>query len=116
MGLLINDPSDVLNQVYAFDVEKNPDNWTTPEFGKLVDAQISELDPAERQAQFEGMVDILRKGESHWIPIVWESMGGAHDYRIQNYHVPQTIQQVLKWEHIWWDPDAVCPDPAGCEQ
>ena len=116
MGLLINDPSDVLNQVFAFDVEKNPDNWTTPEFGKLVETQISELDAAQRQAQFEGMVDILRKGESHWVPIVWESMGGAHDYRIQNYHVPQTIQQVLKWEHVWWDPDAVCPDPAGCEQ
>ena len=116
MGLLINDPSDVLNQVFAPDVEKNPDNWTTPDFGKLVKSQISELNPAERQAQFEGMVEILRKGESHWIPIVWESMGGAHDYRIQNYHVPQTIQQVLKWEHVWWNPDAVCPDPAGCEQ
>ena len=61
MGLLINDPSDVLNQVFAFDVEKNPDNWSTPEFEKLVKAQISELDANQRQADFEGMVEILRK-------------------------------------------------------
>ena len=116
MGLLINDPSDVLNQVFAFDVEKNPDNWTEDRFGKLVSAQISELDAGKRQAQFEEMVEILRRGESHWVPIVWESMGAAHDYRIQNYHTPKTIQQVLKWDQVWWDPDAVCPDPAGCEQ
>jgi len=115
-GLLINDPSDVLNQVYAFDVEKNPDNWTEPRFAELVASQISELDPAKRLGQFEEMVDILRKAEGHWAPIVWEAMGGAHDYRIQNYVVPQTIQQVLKWDHIWWDPNAVCPDPAGCQQ
>ena len=116
MGLLINDPSDVLNQVFAFDVEKNPDNWTENRFGELVSAQISELDAGQRQAQFEEMVEILRRGESHWVPIVWESMGAAHDYRIQNYHTPKTIQQVLKWDQVWWDPDAVCPDPAGCEQ
>jgi len=115
-GLLINDPSDVLNQVYAFDVEKNPDNWTAPRFAELVASQISELNPEKRLGQFEEMVDILRKAEGHWVPIVWEAMGGAHDYRIQNYVVPQTIQQVLKWDHIWWDPNAVCPDPAGCEQ
>ena len=75
MGLLINDPSDVLNQVFAFDVEKNPDNWTENRFGELVSAQISELDAGQRQAQFEEMVEILRRGESHWVPIVWESMG-----------------------------------------
>ena len=116
MGLLINDPSDVLNQVFAFKVEKNPDNWTDPRFAELVTSQISELNAEDRQAQFLEMVEILRKGESHWIPIVWESNVGLHDYRIQNYHVPQTVQQILKWEHVWWDPDAVCPDPAGCEQ
>ncbi len=116
MGLLINDPSDVLNQVYAFDVEKNPDNWTTPRFQELVETQISELSVETRQDQFQEMVDILRKGESHWVPLVWESNGGVHDYRIQNYTVPATIQQVLKWEHVWWDPDAKCPVEGGCQQ
>ena len=116
MGLLINDPSDVLNQVYAFDVEKNPDNWTAPRFAELYKSQISELDAEKRQGQFLEMVEFLRTGASHWIPIVWESNVGLHDYRVQNYHVPQTVQQILKWEHVWWDPDATCPDPAGCEQ
>lgn len=115
-GLLINDPSDILNQTYSFDVEKNPDNWTDPRFAQLVESQVSELDPEKRLGQFQEMVEILRRYEGHWIPMVWESMGGAQDYRIQNYVVPMTIQQVLKWDHIWWDPAAKCPDPAGCQQ
>ena len=39
IGLMIRDPSDILNRVFLQGIEKNPDGWGTPEFEKLMDAQ-----------------------------------------------------------------------------
>ena len=69
-------------------------------------AQNVELDPEKRLSIFKEMVEILRQGESHWVPINWQKPGGAMDCHIQNYQVPLTIQLVNKFEHIWWDDDA----------
>lgn len=114
IGLMIRDPSDILNQVYLQGIEKNPDNWSEPTFQKLMDAQSKELDRAKRQAMFGEMSDILRNGESQWVPNTWVDQGAAIDYRLQNWNTPASIQHLHKWEHIWWDPDAKCPDAAGC--
>jgi len=105
-AIIIPDPSDILSQVFAKNIEKNPDNWSDPRFEQLIVAQDSELDPDKRAAIFTEMVEILQKGESHWVPINWQKPGGAMDCHIQNYIVPMTIQLVNKFEHIWWDEDA----------
>ena len=60
------------------------------------------------------MTDILRNGESQWVPNTWVAQGAAIDHRLQNWSTPQSIQHLHKWEHDWWDPDAKCPDPRGC--
>jgi peptide/nickel transport system substrate-binding protein len=114
IGLLTRDPADILLQVYVSDIEKNPDNWTTPRLSELMDAQASELDRAARQAQFSEMVDILREGEGHWVPQTWVDQGASIDYRLQGFNTPDSIQHLHNWEYTWWDPDAACPDERGC--
>ena len=114
IGLLTRDPADILLQVYVSDIEKNPDNWTTPRLSELMEAQASELDRTARQSQFTEMVDILRQGEGHWVPQTWVDQGASIDYRLQGFNTPDSIQHLHHWEHVWWDPDVACPDERGC--
>lgn len=114
IGLLTRDPSDILIQVFYQNIEKNPDAWSDPRLDKLIDAQARELDGAKRAAMFEEMTEILRAGESQWVPNTWVDQGASIDYRLQNWNTPMSIQHLHKWEHVWWDPDAKCPDQAGC--
>ena len=104
-AVIIPDPSDLLAQVFSLGIEKNPDEWTTPRFAELKEAQERELDPDKRRALFAEMVEILRKGESHWIPLAFMTNGGAYSCHIKNVVAPPTIQIAHKWEHAWWDPD-----------
>ena len=110
LGLTLGDPSDVLANIMVKDVIRNPHNYQDPELTPLIEAQDKELDPVKRMAIFRQMVDIMRKGEGHYMPIVWFHAGGALDYRIKNYYLPATIQLVHYWDHAWWDPDAVVPE------
>ena len=111
-GIILPDPSDILNQWYGMDTMRNALNWTTPEFEALKEASVRELDPEKRRLIVAEMVDVLRDEVSHYLPIGWIHAGGALDYRIRNYHVPSTIQLVHKWDHTWWDEDAEKP-PTG---
>ena len=111
-GIILPDPSDVLNQWYGMDTMRNSLNWTTPEFDLLKDAQSRELDPEKRKLIFAEMVDLLREEVPHYLPIGWMHAGGALDYRVRNYHVPRTIQLIHKWDQAWWDENAEKP-PVG---
>ena len=116
IGLLIRDPADILNQVFALSIEKNPDDWTNPELDKLALAQAQSLKVEERKGLFDDMVEVLRGGEAQWVPNTWVDQGSMMDFRIQNWHAPTSIQHLHKWEHFWWDPQAACPHKGGCEQ
>jgi ABC-type transport system substrate-binding protein len=112
-GIILFDPSDLINQNYEVDVLRNPHNWTDPELTKLIEAQGRELDPAKRKEIFEDIVDILRQGEGHVVPYLWRTATQVLDYRIRNRHAPQTVQLVNKMEHIWFDLDAKIPAGTG---
>ena len=105
-AIIIPDPSDLLAQVFSLDIEKNPDNWTEPRFAELMEAQEKELDTAKRLDMFKEMAGILRKGESHWVPVAFMANGGAYSCHMQNVVAPPTIQIAHKWEHVWWDEGA----------
>jgi len=115
-AFIVPDIADNLNQHYLKDIVKNPQNWGDPKVDELLTAQEKELNPEKRLAMVKEIVAILRKGESHLIPVVRFDQGGLMDYRIKNYTVPGSIQLVHKLEHIWWDADAKCPSPKGCQQ
>jgi len=111
---LITDPSTFLSQHYLPEIQKNPESWSDPTLDKLIEAQARELDSEKRLGIIKEVTELLQKGESHFVPLAWAREGGAMDYRIQNYTVAPTNQFLRKWEHVWWDPDAKCPDAAGC--
>ena len=112
-GIILRDPGDILNQFYLQDVLRNPHNWQNDRVDALIDLQNEAVDPAKRQGHLEELADILHEGESHWLPVLWYSSGGAFDYRIRNYHYPPTVQLVKKWDHVYWDPDREQPEGVG---
>ena len=83
-GLLIRNPEDILSSYFSTDIEKNPDNWTHPDFAEKIKAQARELDPTKRQQTFQEMVEILRQGENHLVPRLWTGLGAAMNSRLQN--------------------------------
>ena len=112
-GIILRDPGDIINQFYLQDVLRNPHNWQNDRVDELIDLQNREVDPAARQGHLEELAEILHQGESHWLPVLWYSSGGAFDYRIRNYYYPPTVQLIKKWDHVWFDPDRVMPDGTG---
>ena len=83
-GLLIRNPEDILSSYFSTDIEKNPDNWTHPDFAEKIKAQARELDSTKRQQTFQEMVEILRQGENHLVPRLWTGLGAAMNFRLQN--------------------------------
>ena len=112
-GIILRDPGDILNQFYLQDVLRNPHNWQNDRVDALIDLQNEEVDPAARQAHLEELASILHEGESHWLPVLWYSSGGAFDYRIRNYYYPPTVQLIKKWDHVYWDPNREQPEGKG---
>ena len=112
-GIILRDPGDIINQFYLQDVLRNPHNWQNDRVDELIDLQNREVDPAARQGHLEELAEILHQGESHWLPVLWYSSGGAFDYRIRNYYYPPTVQLIKKWDHVWFDPDRAMPDGTG---
>ena len=113
-AIIVPDAADLLNQHYLKDISKNPQNWGDPEVDKLITAQEQELDSKKRLVMIRRILEILRQGESHVIPVVNWDAGGLIDYRLQNYIIPGSMQLVYKRDHFWWDPDAACTHPGGC--
>ena len=101
-GIILRDPGDIINQFYLQDVLRNPHNWQNDRVDELIDLQNRAIDPTERQGHLEELAGILHRGESHWMPVFWNSNGGAFDCRIQNYYNPPTVQLIKKWDHVWW--------------
>ena len=112
-GIILRDPGDIINQFYLQDVLRNPHNWQNDRVDELIGLQNEEVDPATRQGHLEELAEILHQGESHWLPVLWYSSGGAFDYRIRNYHYPPTVQLIKKWDHVWFDPDREMPGGVG---
>ena len=112
-GIILRDPGDIINQFYLQDVLRNPHNWQNDRVDELIDLQNREVDPAARQGHLDELASILHEGESHWLPVLWYSSGGAFDYRIRNFHYPPTVQLIKKWDHVYWDPDREMPDGVG---
>jgi peptide/nickel transport system substrate-binding protein len=112
-GIILTDPSDILNQFFDQDVLRNPHNWSNPRSNELMQLQDKTVDTQKRQALLQEFADIIHQGESHLVPYFWYSSGGAFDYRLRNFYPPPTIQIVHKWDHIWFDEDRQMPEAEG---
>ena len=109
-GVILLDPADYLNQHFLImGSQKNPDSWSHPRLTEIIEAQARESEPGKRLNLFKEAVKILRQGESHMVPLTWGYSGGMIDYRLQNFHIPNSEQIVKHFEHLWWDPNAPLP-------
>ena len=109
-AVIVPDPEDYLNQHFiGRGTQKNPDSWSDPRLDALMTAEGRELDPEKRLGLFKEMAEILREGTSQQVPLRWNPVGTAVDYRVQNFFLPVSNQLARKWEHVWWDPDAPIP-------
>ena len=112
-GIILTDPADILNQFYLQDVLRNPQNWQNDRIDELIDLQNRAIDQRVRQGHLEEIADILHTGKSHLVVYFWGGAGGALDYRVRNFHLPPTVQQIHKWDHVWFDPDREQPAESG---
>ena len=112
-GIIITDPGDIINQFFLQDVLRNPENWSDPRTDALITPQNKEQDPVKRRALIKEFADVLHEGTSHVVPLWWNSSGATFDYRLRNWHAPQTVQLIHKWDHVYWDPDAKKPTTPG---
>ena len=108
---MIIDPSDNLQYAFDLDTAGNPDNWSDPELTRLLEAQAATPDIAERAETLKEIMAILRKGETHWVPTIWRDMGMMYDHRLMNWVSPLSGELTLKWENVWWDPNAPLIEP-----
>ena len=113
-GMSMADPSDYLTQHFSLDVLRNPRGWQHPRITEIQATQALELDTQKRLELFREAADILYQGESHLIPILMGGNAGVLDYRLQNYHEAPITHVYHRWDHMWWDPEAPCPDSRGC--
>ena len=108
---MIIDPSDNLQYAFDLDTAGNPDNWSDPELTRLIEAQADAADTEERAAILREIMTSLRKGETHWVPTIWRDMGMVYDHRLMNWIRPLSGELTLKWENVWWDPNAPVIEP-----
>ncbi len=111
--MILTDPGDTLSQFFDTGVLRNPQNWTDARTDKLIVAQNRELDPIKRRQLIKEFSVVLHEGFSHLTPLWWYSSGATFDYRLRNWHTPQIVQLIHKWDHVWWDPNATKPTTPG---
>jgi hypothetical protein len=79
-----------------------------PELQELFDKQSIEANPVERQKILRQMESLLLEGQRDAnILIEWATNFNVMSDRVRTeagaYVPPQTIQTILKWEHMWFE-------------
>ncbi len=100
----IADPDDYVNAVYGPGT-RNYTRWKNPAFLEMFDQQSRELDADKRKQILRTMEEFLLAREDPYIQAVWVPWFYFVSDKVRTeagpFIPPQTIQTVLKWEHVW---------------
>jgi peptide/nickel transport system substrate-binding protein len=100
----IDDPDDYVNAIYGPGA-RNYTRWRNPEFLTLLDQQSRELDRDKRRQILRMMEDFLLLVEDPYIQVMWHPLFYFVSDKVRTeagpFIVPETIQTILKREHIW---------------
>ncbi len=100
----IDDPDDYVNALYGPGA-RNYTRWKNPEFLTMLDQQSKELDKVQRRQALRKMEEFLLTVEDPYIQIIWHPLFYFVSDKVRTeagpFIVPDTIQTVLKREHIW---------------
>jgi len=109
-GVNIFDPGDWVNAIYGDGVRNYTRYWNDAKLQGYIDAQAAEQDQAERTSILREAQEYLMDGEvDPYITYLWIAFSYIVDNRVRteagDWVPSQTIQTMLKYEHVWWDPD-----------
>jgi peptide/nickel transport system substrate-binding protein len=100
----IADPDDWVNAVYGPGA-RNYTRWKHPTFLTMLDQQSRELDREKRRQILRKMEEFLLTVEDPYITGPWVPWFYFMSDKVRTeagpFVVPETIQTVLKWEHVW---------------
>jgi peptide/nickel transport system substrate-binding protein len=100
----IDDPDDYVNALYGPGA-RNYTRWKNPEFLRMLDQQSKELDPGTRRQRLRQMEAWLFTVEDPYIQLIWHPLFYFVSNKVRTeagpFIVPETIQTILKREHIW---------------
>ena len=100
----IDDPDDYVNAIYGPGA-RNYTRWKNPEFLKMLDQQSKELDTVKRGQILRKMEAWLLTVEDPYIQVIWHPLFYFVSDKVRTeagpFIVPETIQTVLKREHLW---------------
>jgi peptide/nickel transport system substrate-binding protein len=103
-GYNITDPDDYINAIYGPGV-RNYTRWQHPAFLELLNHQLSELDKEKRLQTLRQMEEMLFMEADPYVELFWARRYYLVHDKIRTAagaFVPaQTIQTVLKWDHVW---------------
>ena len=107
-GVNINDPNDFVNAIYGPGT-RNYSKWDDPEFFAMFDQQARETDIVKRTAILREMELILLENldrepyvQVEWVPWFF-FMSDKIRTEAGQYVAPETVQTILKWEHLWFE-------------
>lgn len=103
-GYNIPDPDDYVNAIYGPE-SRNYTRWKNPKFLGLLQQQLSELDKDKRLQVLRQMEEMLLTEENPYVELFWARRVYVVSDKLKTIagaFVPaETIQVVLKWEHVW---------------
>jgi oligopeptide transport system substrate-binding protein len=103
-GSNIDDPDDWINAVYGPGT-RNYTRWKHPKFLEMFDQQSRELERDKRRQILRQMETFLFTVEDPYIPVNWKPWVYLASHKVQTeagpFVVPNSIQTILKNEHIW---------------
>ena len=102
-GMMITDPDALFSSLYTTDASRNYSKWDNPRINEIFDLQTREQDQDKRRELVLEAGDILMV-DSPAVGLYWSLRNWYVDNRIQNFNVPSTPHNQLKFEHLWCDP------------
>ena len=80
--------------------------WTPPDrFTNLFKAQAREMDRENRKVMLREMEDILLYEDPGAFSIMyWSARSWIVNNKVKNFHVPSSLWNQMKHEHLWCDP------------
>jgi peptide/nickel transport system substrate-binding protein len=103
-GYNIPDPDDYVNAIYGPE-SRNYTRWKNPKFLGLLQQQLSELDKDKRLQVLHQMEEMLLTEDNPYVELFWARrvyvVSDKLKTRAGAFVPAETIQVVLKWEHVW---------------
>jgi len=100
-GFNVVGPDGIIAALYMEGGGRNYSNWSDSKIDELYALQTVEFDQEKRKIIVQEIDDFLLYVDTPWVPLYWNRRLWVVDNRIQNFHLPPSVQVGFKHEHLW---------------